>query len=312
MRHFLILTALTLVLMVPGLARACAGVHLDSPAIFGGPLCLDRVPQRVVVLDPGFGLGVALDNGMQVVGAPLDLMSDDALRTRAMAQGITSIGAVTEPSLETIVALQPDLIIGFTGSDSMAAGIYPMARQLAPTLLYTSLDWKAFYRLVMPLGTREAEVTAALAAFDERVAQMRARMPQDRTVSVLRITSWDFQVYMDAPVTYAPFALMQQVGVRRSSYETTDDPTLGLKRPDWEELAGLEGQVLLYIVGGTNDSATSGRHEEVLAHPLWQALPAVRSGQVHRVDHADWMEFNGLGSANRVLDDLQTYVIEAR
>ena len=125
----------------------------------------------------------------------------------------------------------------------------------------------------------------------------------------MRNTSWDFQVYLDAPETYAPFRVMQRAGVQRTDYETTDKVGRAMKRPDWEELAELDGEILLYIVGGTNASATDGRHEEVLNHPLWQMLPAVEAGRVHRVDHADWMEFSGLASAHRVLDDLERYVV---
>ncbi|MEQ9244594.1 MAG: iron-siderophore ABC transporter substrate-binding protein, partial [Nitratireductor sp.] len=134
-----------------GGAVACDGVAVEDPAIYGGNLCLDAAPERVVVLDPSFGLGVAMDTGLQVVGAPLDLMSDETLKARAERAGVTSIGAVTEPSMEAIVALQPDLILGFAGSESMASGIHPMASQLAPTLLYTDLDWRGFYRLLAPL-----------------------------------------------------------------------------------------------------------------------------------------------------------------
>ena len=99
--------------------------------------------------------------------------------------------------------------------------------------------------------------------------------------------------------------------LRRSPYEVTDDPGLSMKRPDWEELSQLDGDVLLYIVGGTNDSDKDGRHEEVLANPLWQMLPAVKSGNVHRISAATWMEFSGLASANRVLDDIERFVIAA-
>ena len=84
---------------------------------------------------------------------------------------------------------------------------------------------------------------------------------------------------------------------------------MSMKRPGWEELAELDGDVLLYIVGGTNDSDKDGRHEEVLNNPLWQMLPAVRSGDVHRVGHGTWMQFSGLDSAHQVLDDLERYVI---
>jgi len=291
-------------------ASAYDGRTVDDADIHAAPVCIPPDVRRVVVLDPSVGLGVALDVGLPVVGAPLDRMSDKSLMARASEAGVETIGFVTEPSLERIVALQPDLIVGFVGSESMAAGIYPTVSRLAPTLLYTSIDWKAFYRLMAPLTGRQDEIAAKLSAYEARLADVRARMP-DTTVSVLRITSWDFQVYLDAPETYAPFRVMQRAGVRRPAYETTTDPHLSMKRPDWEELAGMDGDILLYIVGGTNSSDTDGRFEEVVANPLWGMLPAVRAGRVYRIDPGTWMEFSGVASAHRVLDDLERYVIGA-
>lgn len=295
-------------LALTGQAAACEGRLLDAPEIHASPLCVPAAPKRVVVLDASFGLGVGMDVGLPIVGAPLDRMSDEALKARATGQGVTSTGFVAEPSLETIVALQPDLILGFTGDQAMASAIYPQLSQLAPTLLYGSTDWRGFYGLLAGFTGKEQDIAAQFRAYDARLADIKARMPE-RAVSVLRITSWDFQVYLDAPLTYAPFEILKQAGVRRSAYETSDDPALSMKRPDWEELAQLDGEVLLYIVGGTNDSDKDGRHEEVLANPLWQMLPAVRSGKVHRISPATWMEFSGLASANRVLDDIERFVI---
>lgn len=300
--------SLAALMLMAAPAFACESHLLDDSAIYAAPLCLPKSPQRVVVLDPAFGLGIALDVGLPVVGAPLERMGDQALKARAEAAGVTSLGFVTEPSLETIVALQPDLILGFAGSPSLASGLYPQVSQLAPSLLYTGTDWRHFYHLMAGLTGRGDEISAKFQTYDDRLADLRARMP-DISVSVLRITSWDFQVYLDAPESYAPFAVMQAAGVRRSAYETTADPSLSMKRPDWEELAGLDGDVLLYIVGGTNTSDTDGRYDEVLANPLWQMLPAVQTGHVHRVEAATWMEFSGLASAHRVLDDLERFVI---
>ena len=290
-------------------AAACEGRLVKDEAVYEAPLCLPATPARVVVLDASFGLGVGLDVDLPIVGAPLDRMSDEALKSRAEDEGVTSLGFVTEPSLETIVALEPDLIVGFVGSESMASGVYPQVSQLAPTLLYIDTDWRDFYHLMAGFTGQTDEVEQRFAAFDDRLADVRARMPET-VVSVLRITSWDFQVYLDSPDGYAPFNIMRQAGVERTDFETTDDPTVAMKRPDWEQLAELDGELLLYIVGGTNDSDQDGRHEEVLSNPLWRMLPAVRSGKVHRVDHGHWMQFSGLDAAHKVLDDLERYVIE--
>lgn len=287
---------------------ACEGRLLEDDSVFASPLCVPKAPKRVVVLDPSVGLGVALDVGLEVVGAPLERMSDESLRQRAEAGGVSNIGFVAEPSLERIVALQPDLILGYIGDRSLAEALHPQLSQIAPTLLETAVDWRAFYFTMAGLTGATDKVDEAFQRYDARLAEIRSKMPET-VVSILRITSWDFQVYLDGPKTYAPFGVARAAGLKRTDYETTTRADLTLKRPDWEELAELDGETLLYIIGGTNDSAEDGRYEEVISSPLWKFLPAVQTGRVHRIDPATWMEFSGLASAHRVLDDLERFVI---
>lgn len=284
-------------------APACEGRLIESADILHSPVCVPADPRRIVVLDPTFSLGMGLELELPLLGAPLAVMSDHALRDKALARGVTDLGSFMEPSVERIVALRPDLILG----TALADRAYPLLSQLAPTVLISADDWQDYLRLVADVAGRREWGEQLLDGYKTRVAALKSRVPE-RTVSVVRITPWDFQVYLDGPKAYGPFAVLRDVGVRRSAYETTAGNET-LKRPDWEALAGLDGDTLLYIVGGVNNSATSGRHEEVLANPLWQMLPAVKAGHVHRLDPAVWMEFSGVGSAHRVLDDVERLLI---
>ncbi len=290
----------------PALAQTqCAGRLIEGPGVFAAPLCIPATPQRIAVADPTFSLGMALELGLPVVAAPLSGMSDTALKARAEAAGVADIGSVLQPSIEAVVAAAPDLILGSV----MLESLHPMLSQIAPTVLVTDSDWRAYYRTLARVTGKTTELAALLDPLDARIAALRARAPGS-TVSVLRITPWDFQVYPDAPGTWAPFALLRELGIRRSAYETADDPAV--KRPDWEEIAGLDGDLLLYIIGGMNDSASSGRLAEVTGNPLWQLLPAVRAGRVAPLDPAVWMEFSGIGAAHRVLDDVERLILPPR
>lgn len=266
------------------------------------PAAIARIPPGYEFAEPGFFTFANTASG----GPPLSGMSDAGLQAEARAAGIADIGFVWDPSAEALVAARPDLIIG---SAFAAEGRQELLGRIAPTALLTGVDWRDYYRTLARLTGREDRLDALLAPLDARIAALRARMPAT-TVSVLRITPWDFQVYPQGPGAWAPFALMQEAGVRRTDYETAEDATMPL-RPDWEELGRLEGDILLTIIGGTNDSATSGRWEEVTSNPLWQMLPAVRAGRVHPLSPATWMEFSGVRAANRVLDDLERLVIGA-
>ena len=301
MRHLFLL--LTLLLPLPALAQDCEGRLLEGEAYLGAPLCIPAAPQRILVIDPTFSLGMSLELDLPVVAAPLTGMSDARLKAEALARGVTDTGFVLEPSFEAVVSARPDLIIG----SAMAESQLPMLSQIAPTVLLTPQDWRDYYRALAVLAGREEALAALMQPLDARIAGMRARVPAT-TVSVIRITPWDFQVYLDAPDAWAPFALLHELGVRRSAYEQQSDPT-GLKRPDWEEIAALDGGMLLYIIGGSNGSAEGGRWEEVSRNPLWQMLPAVKAGRVYPLEPGTWMEFSGITSAHRVLDDVERLVI---
>lgn len=283
----------------------CDGRLIEQGAFLHPPLCAPKEPQRIVSLVPTFSLGIALELGLPVVGAPLFGMSDKDLKAKAEAAGVVDLGSFMEPSIEKIVALQPDLIIG---SDFLGEEAYQMASRLAPTALLTGANWKDYYRTLANIAGVDGKIEDRFADYEKRVAAVRERIPKDLRVSVVRITPWEFQVYLDEPDAWAPFEVLREAGVKRTDFETSEKK-VGTKRVDFEGLAGLDGDILLYIVGGSNDSATSGRHEAVLASPFWKMLPAVKAGRVYRVDAATWMEFSGLASANKVLDDIETYII---
>ena len=48
---------------------------MSDADVYQSPLCLAETPKEVVVLDLSFGLGISLDVGLNVVGAPLAKMS---------------------------------------------------------------------------------------------------------------------------------------------------------------------------------------------------------------------------------------------
>jgi iron complex transport system substrate-binding protein len=105
--------------------------------------------------------------------------------------------------------------------------------------------------------------------------------------------------------------VLGDAGVKRPPYETAADATI-LKRPDWEGLSQLDGDVLLYMVGNPYDDESKTTLEaDTLANPLWKTIPAVASGRVHKVDVTTWMGFGGLRSANKVLDDVERFVLPA-
>lgn len=275
--------------------------------VYNPPFCIPQAPKRVVTLDPLITLGMLIELEAPVIATPYMAITDDAVLDVVKAKRMVDLGNPKEPSLERVAALKPDLIIG---SAEVHSGIYEQVAKIAPTVLFKHMDWKLYLERLSQVTGREGVARNSLDAYNARVAAIRERMKDKKlTVSSVRLAPDRFVVFVDGPKAYAPYAVMHEAGVKRSPYETVTDDTI-VKRPDWEELGNLDGDVLLYVsASGFESGPDDALEKQVTENPLWQLLPAVRAGRTHRVDRGPWQSFHGIGSANRILDDVERYIL---
>ena len=289
-------------------AQDCAAGQtlLENDTIAGDSVCVPQNPERIVVLDPFYNLQMGLELGLPIVGSATSGEAFPEALTNEQLEGITNIRQFDAPNLETITQLNPDLILGdaFTHGSNRE-----QFSAIAPTVLIDTPDWKAYFRTIAKATGTEDQAEAALAEYDARTRAI-SREVQDTQLSFVRMIPGGFQVYVEGPSAYAPFSVLEDAGVARPPFETADDDTV-LKRPDWEGLTNLEGDVLFYVVGGGHDSPEGQALEtEVTSNPIWQRLPAVENGNAYRVSAEQWMSFGGLASANAVLDDVEQYLTQ--
>lgn len=288
---------------------ACQGKEITE-GVYNPPFCVPAEAKRIVTLDPLITLGLLIEIEAPIVGTPYMAIQDAGVLDVVKAAKMVDLGNPREPSLERVAALKPDLIIGSAEAHS---AIYDTAAKIAPTVLFNHMDWKKYLKRLSEVTGREGAANDALEAYEKRVASIRERMEKkDVTVSTVRFAPDRFVVFVDGPAAYAPFAVLHEAGVKRTAYETVTDGTI-VKRPDWEELANLDGDVLLYVsASGFESGPDDALEKEVTGNPLWQLLPAVQDGRAFRVDRGPWQSFHGIGSANRILDDVERYILADR
>lgn len=299
-----------LILLFPfSLAHAACQGREITEGVYNAPFCVPAGAKKIATLDPLLTLGILMDLKVPVVATPYMAIQDTEVLDFVKRSKMVDLGNPKEPSLERLAALKPDLIIGSTEAH---AQIYEKASKIAPTIFFRHMDWKKYLRLLSEITDREHAADEALAAYDKRVASIRARVQEkDVTVSAIRFAPSRFVVFVDGPAAYAPFAVLREAGVKRTAFETVTDGTI-VKRPDWEELANLDGDILLYVsASGFESGPDDALEKEVTGNPLWQLLPAVRNGRAYRVDRATWQSFRGIASAHRVLDDIERFVLTA-
>lgn len=304
------LLVLLALLLPASLSHAACDGRAIAEGVHNPPFCIPSNVKRIVTLDPLITLGMLIELEAPVIATPYMAITEDAVLDVVRSKEMVDLGNPREPSLERIAVLKPDLIIG---SAEAHASIYGQIEKIAPTVLFRHMDWKQYLQRLSDVTGRQGAADAALSAYETRVTGIRERMSNENlTVSTVRLAPDRFVVFVDGPQAYAPFSVLREAGVKRPPYETVTDGTI-VKRPDWEELANLDGDVLLYVSASGFDSGPDDALEkQVMENPLWQMLPAVEAGRAHRVDRGPWQSFHGIGSANRILDDVERYILKDR
>ncbi|WP_433946642.1 ABC transporter substrate-binding protein [Paenibacillus sp. SN-8-1] len=257
---------------------------------------LNGIPQRVVVLDNG-----ALDNllalGVKPVGAPtVQLEEPYPAYLRSQAEGITNIGTIDEPNLETIASLKPDLILG---SKDTHEKIFDKLKRLAPTVYVESLGytWKDNLKLQAAALGKEAEADKLLGAYTDRLAQFKDQMGDklaNTTVSVLRPRTDHVRVYLRQSFSGI---IVEDAGLKRPVTQQADEFASKLTE---EQVANMDGDVILWFSRDTNNLLES----KLASNPLWKNLKAVKDKKVYEVDADLWLSGLGIQAANLVVDDL--------
>lgn len=276
-----------------------------------GETCVPKNPQRVVTIDP-FSLENVLAFGIQPIGvaASSDWLEDrDYLRDRL--SGIEVIGDFDQPSLEKILALKPDLILGLSKDER----VYSQLTQIAPTVLFdfkSSGQWKSILmHNANSLGKTDV-ANQLMAAYNARLNDFKSQMSvraasldensaQQLEVSIVRIYPNIISIYSrdtfvgsiveDAGLARPPAHNQPgQLTISKESLQIADGDVIFL----WSSEAGQAQQELQTKIA------------KLKADPLWQRLNAVQEGRVYEVP-SYWLGSSIL-SAKAVIDDLFKYL----
>lgn len=268
-----------------------------------GQSCIPQTPQRVVVVDE-----IALDAVLALDVQPIAAAEPSLVGSRARhltnaLEGVTSIGRESEPNLERLVELNPDLILGFNSAQTH----YRSLSQIAPTvaLNYEHTNWKADLQTIGDMLGKGDRAQQQLANYQKRVAEFQAAMGdklESTEVSVVRFMAAAQNTHYRTVESF-PGSVLQDVGLSRpiAQQQPTDQPygDVSLERMDL-----VDGDVIFAML----DPRSEESFQQFQNHPLWQTLNAVKTNQVYQVDSGYW-SFGNLLAANAILDDLFRYLL---
>jgi iron complex transport system substrate-binding protein len=257
-------------------------------------------PQRVVVLDSG-ELDTVLTLGVKPVGAVTDAEGGEfQAYLKSKTDGVTKVGTISQPNLEKIASLKPDLILS---SKIRHDAIYTQLSQIAPTVFAETVGvaWKENFMLDAEALNKTAEAKAIMAAYDQRMTEFKAKLGSklaNTRVSIVRVLSDRYRLMMNASFIGT---VLKDAGLPRVA---SQDQNKFTEEVNLERVADMDGDVI-FITRYRNDEA---HYKELINSPLWQNLNAVKANKVYEVPDDIWMLAIGMTGANLVIDDLYKYL----
>lgn len=269
-----------------------------------GKVEIPVAPQRVIVLhDMILDSVLALD--VKPVGIAYYPYLFGGEHFRAIPQDLVAnipvVGSVSQPSIEKILTLKPDLILGmkFQKND------YKLLSVIAPTVLvdtYDQLyDFKERLRYIAQVLGKSQQAEKALTNYHKRIQQLQHELGeklQRITISVVILEGQNFYTYSSEHVLEGQ--VIRDIGLRRPVIQQNQ------KEADLmssiEMLSNHDADVLFVKADWTKENP---KPLSFLKEPIWSTLNAVQNNQVYEVNWA----FGGPFAANKIIDDLYKYLV---
>lgn len=268
--HLLFTTLLAATLCACGGGAERAGSSASSTLLVvddaGDTLRLASPARRIVSLAPN------ATETLVAIGARPQLVGRSDYDTGLGVDSVASVGGALDPSLERLIALRPDLVIGWH-----SAGANPVRDRLRemgiPFLAVRTTDTTDIFHTIGVLG----RVTGRDASADSVAAAVRSQLAAVRASVAGRPARSAFYVVGDEPLMTAgpgtfTVQLMEIAGGRTAFPDATGQP----QYVSMEELVRRQPEVILLPVGDGGDA----RVAELAGRPGWRELNAFRAGTV--------------------------------
>jgi len=280
---------------------AASGTRVFTHAM--GETEIPVAPKRVVILT-NEGTEALLALGVKPVGAAKSWLGDPWYAHIAdQMEGVTNVGEESQPNLELIIGLKPDLIIG---NKLRNEEIYDELSAIAPTIFAETLrgNWQENFKMYADALGKTAEGEKVLGDYQARIQDLSAKLGDrlSTEVSLVRFMAGDTRIYWKD--TFAGI-ILDQIGLARPASQNIDDfAARGVTKERVEE---MDGDIMFYYTYETGDGGATAVEEDWINDPLWQTLDVVKAGKVYKVDDAIWNTAGGVLAANLMLDDLYKY-----
>ncbi len=264
-----------------------------------GEFTLDKTPSRVVALEYSFVDALA-QVGVSPVGVADDNKVDRILpQVREKIAAWQSVGTRSQPSLEVIASLKPDLIIA---DPSRHTAVFEELKKIAPTVMFDSRheSYQENLETTQKIGDlvgKSAEMKAKINEHNDYIANIAKNLGvQGKKASFGTSREDKFNIQNDngyvgsflTTLGFAPTKLNSDQAFVEINLEQ-----LVMEKPEY------------LFIAHYRDESIARKWE---AEPLWKAIPAVKANHVYSVDADMWARGRGLEASKIMAKQIEGFV----
>ena len=264
-----------------------------------GEFTLDKTPSRVVALEYSF-----VDALAQVNVSPVGVADDNKIdrilpQVREKIAAWQSVGTRSQPSLEVIASLKPDLIIA---DPSRHTAVFEELKKIAPTVMFDSRheSYQENLETAQKIGDlvgKSAEMKAKINEHNDYIANIAKNLGvQGKKASFGTSREDKFNIQNDngyvgsflTTLGFAPTKLNSDQAFVEINLEQ-----LVMEKPEY------------LFIAHYRDESIARKWE---AEPLWKAIPAVKANHVYSVDADMWARGRGLEASKIMAKQIEGFV----
>ena len=264
-----------------------------------GEFTLDKTPSRVVALEYSFVDALA-QVGVSPVGVADDNKIDRILpQVREKIAAWQSVGTRSQPSLEVIASLKPDLIIA---DPSRHTAVFEELKKIAPTVMFDSRheSYQENLETAQKIGDlvgKSSEMKAKINEHNDYIANIAKNLGvQGKKASFGTSREDKFNIQNDngyvgsflTTLGFAPTKLNSDQAFVEINLEQ-----LVMEKPEY------------LFIAHYRDESIARKWE---AEPLWKAIPAVKANHVYSVDSDMWARGRGLEASKILAKQIEDFV----
>ncbi len=230
-----------------------------------------KQPESVAALSKSIG-ELWLLSGGQLSG-----ITSDGMSLTGIGKDTVSVGTVSDPSLESILSLNPDMVMLSEDIPSQKELVAPLEESgitVYPVDINSFADYQTVMKDLTGMTGREDLYQANVAAVADRIEQIKeeaSTLPQASYLA-LRISATKSKALKeDSFLT----EILDDLHMTNLASDTS-----ALNELSTEAIASMNPDYLFVVYGGKEAEAKSVFEARFASDPLWQNLSAVKEGHV--------------------------------